>query len=276
MDMDGTIYRGRTLFPWTLPWLEFLRRHRIGFTFLTNNSSRSRSLYVERLDAMGIRITPEQMYTSTWNAIDYLRETYPGITRLFILGTPSMRREMREAGFQHVDDDPDLVLVAFDTGLTYEHLCRTAYWISRGKPFLATHPDLICPTDEQTLLVDCGSICACLSAATLRRPDKVLGKPNPEMLCHVARNHGLTPADLLMVGDRLQTDMLLAARAGALSCKVANPREDGIYNRDIHLVPDLTVEHLGELHARMEEALGPPPPASTPDADSRPGGRSAR
>jgi len=263
MDMDGTIYRGATLFPWTLPWLDFLRAQGIGFTFLTNNSSRSRQAYVDKLARLGIRIDPEQMYTSTWNTVDYLRAAYPGQNRLFILGTPDMRNEMVTAGFHDVDEDPDVVLVGFDTGLTYARLCRTAYWISRGKPFIATHPDVICPTDEATVLVDCASICACLTAATLRVPDKVLGKPSPEMLWHIARRHGLRPEEMLMVGDRLQTDILLAANAGSPSCKIANPQEDGIYGAGLTVRPDLTVNHLGELHTMLAEALavrgGPQP-----------------
>jgi len=256
MDMDGTIYRGSTLFPWTLPWLDFLTAHDIGFTFLTNNSSKSRQVYLDKLARLGIKVAPEQMYTSTWNTVDYLRRAYPDKTRLFILGTPSLRAEMAQAGFADVDQDPDIVVVGFDTGLTYERLCRTGYWIARGKPFIATHPDVICPTDEETLLVDCGSICACLSAATLRAPDKVLGKPNPEMLWPIAARHGIRPDQLLMIGDRLQTDILLAANAGAVSCKVANPQEDGVYGRDLTVTPDLSVRDIGELHALMAAALG--------------------
>ena len=255
MDMDGTIYRGATLFPCTLPWLEFLRAHDLGFTFLTNNSSRSRQAYLDKLARLGIQVDASQMYTSTWNTVDYLREHYPGQTRLFILGTPSLRAEMSAAGFADVEQDPDLVVVGFDTGLTYERLCRTGYWIARGKPYIATHPDLICPTDAETLLVDCGSICACLSAATLRQPDQVLGKPNPAMLWPIAARHGIQPAEMLMVGDRLQTDILLAARAGALSCKIANPAEDGVYDHGLTVRPDFCVNHLGELQALMAAAL---------------------
>jgi NagD protein len=256
MDMDGTIYRGATLFPWTLPWLDFLRAHGIGFTFLTNNSSKSRQVYLDKLADLGIQIEPAQMYTSTWNTVDYLRQEYAGQKRLFILGTPSLRAEMAEAGFTDVDDNPEVVVVGFDTGLSYERLCRAGYWIRRGRPFIATHPDVICPTDEETLLVDCGSICACLTAATLRSPDKVLGKPNPEMLWPIATRHGLQSGQILMIGDRLQTDILLAANAGALSCKVANPQEDGVYGVGLEVRPDLSVEHLGDLHALMADALG--------------------
>jgi HAD superfamily hydrolase (TIGR01450 family) len=255
MDMDGTIYRGTTLFAWTLPWLDFLKAHGIGFTFLTNNSSKSRQAYLEKLAGLGLHVEPAQVYTSTWNTVDYLRQAYPAQRRLFILGTASLRAEMVEAGFSDVDADPEIVVVGFDAGLIYPRLCRAAYWIRRGRPFIATHPDVICPTDEETLLVDCGSICACLTAATLRRPDKVLGKPNPEMLWPIAARHGIRPAEILLVGDRLQTDILLAANAGALSCKVANAQEDGVYGVGLTVRPDLTVSHLGELHALMATAL---------------------
>ena len=256
MDMDGTIYQGGTLFEWTLPWLDYLRRCGIGFTFLTNNSSKSRQVYLDRLAGMGIHVSPPQMYTSTWNTVDYLRLTYPGRRRLFILGTPSMRAEMVEAGFEDVDDEPDIVVVAFDTGLTYARLCRTGYWIAAGKPFIATHPDVICPTDEETLLVDCGAICSCLTTATLRLPDRILGKPNPEMLRHIAQKHHVALEHVLMIGDRLQTDIALAANAGAMSCKVVNPKEDGVYGTTLALTPDLTVAHIGELQVALQEARG--------------------
>ena len=266
MDMDGTIYRGATLFEWTLPWLDFLRARDIGFTFLTNNSSKSRQVYLDKLAGMGIAVAPEQMYTSTWNTIDVLRRDYPGCQRLYLLGTPSLQAEMAAAGFVHDDVAPEVVVVGFDTDLTYARLCRTAYWIARGLPYIATHPDVICPTDEATVLVDCGAVCACLAAATLRSPDRVLGKPNPEMLWTIAERHGLQSDEVLMIGDRLQTDILLAVRAGALSCKVANPQEDGVYGTDLDVTPDLVVEHLGELHARLAEALAAPTPATSGSA----------
>src|SRR5204862_4213464 len=133
--------------------------------------------------------------------------------------TPSLCRQFDEAGFQVTWDAPQAVIVGFDTTLTYERLCRAAYWISQGLPFIATHPDLVCPTDEPTVLVDCGSICACLTAATGRRP-LVLGKPDPRILLDLAARHQLAPGQLAMVGDRLYTDIAMARAAGALAVLV--------------------------------------------------------
>jgi len=110
----------------------------------------------------------------------------PAVRRLFVLGTASMSRELASAGFvlsaDSASDVPDGVLVGFDTDLKFARLCRAAYWISKGKPFIATHPDRVCPTDRPTVLVDCGSICAALKEAAGRGPDVVLGKPDPCML----------------------------------------------------------------------------------------------
>ena len=185
--MDGTIYSGGTLFESTLPFLALMGELGIGHTFLTNNSSKSAKDYLARLNQIGIPATPDQLYTSTQATIEHLREQMPAVRRLFVLGTASMSRELEGAGFaltaDSATDEPDAVLVGFDTELTFSRLCRAAYWISQGKPFVATHPDRVCPTDQPTVLVDCGAICAALEQAAGRGPDVVLGKPHP---VHVA------------------------------------------------------------------------------------------
>src|SRR5437016_12708259 len=198
--MDGTIYSGGTLFEFTTPFLGLLRELGIGHTFLTNNSSKSVKDYIIRLRSIGIEAGPEQLYTSTLATIEHLQEKMGFVQRLFVLGTPSLREEFLEAGFQLTrespDDEPDAVIAGFDTGLEFARLCRAAYWIQKGKPFIATHPDLICPTDQPTVLVDCGSLCAALEKATGRRPDIILGKPDPCMIRGILHRHRLPPENL--------------------------------------------------------------------------------
>ncbi|HWH68965.1 MAG TPA: hypothetical protein VNT26_06245, partial [Candidatus Sulfotelmatobacter sp.] len=156
LDMDGTIYNGGTLFPFTLAFLERLEQLGIGYTFLTNNSSKSTRDYLARLHQIGIAATADKLYTSTLATLEYLREQQPEVRRLFVLGTPSMCEEMTAAGFELTaedpTDEPEAVVVGFDTGLTYARLCRAAYWIRQGKLFIATHPDQVCPTDQTTVL----------------------------------------------------------------------------------------------------------------------------
>ena len=166
LDMDGTIYKGRSLFACTQPFLTWLCDAGIGYTFLTNNTSRSKLDYVAKLRALGIETCEEQIYTPADSAIVHLRDRQPAARALAVLGTPSLCAQFEQAGFIVTWDAPQAVVVGFDTTLTYERLCRAAYWIAQGLPFIATHPDLVCPTDEPTVLVDCGSICAALTAAT--------------------------------------------------------------------------------------------------------------
>ena len=224
LDMDGTIYCGSTVFPFTNPFLKLLSELNIEFTLLTNNSSRSVEDYVAHLRRMDIHVTADQLCTSAHLTIEFLKETMPRARRIFLLGTDSMSSEIAAAGFtlatDSADDEPDAVLVGFDMGLTFSRLCRAAYWIKQGKLFIASHPDRVCPTDQPTVLVDCGSVCAALTEATGRKPDAVLGKPDPRMLREVLQRHELRPENLAMVGDRLYTDMVMAQRAGALSVLV--------------------------------------------------------
>jgi len=248
LDMDGTIYLGSRLFPGTVPFLHRLGQRGIGYTFLTNNSSRSRDDYWRKLTAMGVPASPEQIVTSTHGLIASLQGDFPGLRRLFILGTPSFRDELRLHGYLSCDDDPDAVVVGFDTTLNYERLCRAAWWISRGKPFIATHPDLVCPTELPTVLVDCGALCKALEASTGRIPE-VIGKPNPRILNPVFRSTGLPPARIAMVGDRLMTDIAMAKKAGMPAVMVLTgeaTREDAAALPEADR-PDLVLEHIGLL-----------------------------
>jgi HAD superfamily hydrolase (TIGR01450 family) len=258
LDMDGTIYSGATLFPSTLPFLDVLRELGIGHTFLTNNSSKSTQDYLAHLARFGIKASADQLYTSTQSTIWFLRGNHPRVRRLFILGTASMSREIEEAGFLPTEDDagdePDAVVVGFDTSLVFSRLCRAAYWIKQGKPFIATHPDRICPTDQPTVLVDCGSICAALEKAAGRAPDAVLGKPDPIMLRGILQRHDLAPGALALAGDRLYTDMVMARRAGALGVLVLTGETTAGEAVRANLPLDLVVANLAEFGQRLREA----------------------
>ncbi|MDP1581707.1 MAG: HAD-IIA family hydrolase [Candidatus Didemnitutus sp.] len=251
LDMDGTLYRGGTLFPFTRPFLAQLRPLGIGYTFLTNNSSRSSADYLAHLARLDIATDPAQLHTSANATVDWLRAHRPGVRRLFALCTPSLAAELRAAGYELTADDPadapDAVLVAFDTTLDYARLCRTAHWIAHGLPYFATHPDHICPTDEPTVLVDCGSICAALGKATGRAPDRVFGKPDPEMLTGIRRRHQLAAREIAMVGDRIYTDMAMARAAGCVSVLVLSGEATADDARRAGTAPDFVLTDIGEL-----------------------------
>lgn len=224
LDMDGTIYMGSSLFPFTIGFLNSLAENGIGYSFLTNNPTKSVSDYLLKLKGMGIEASEENMYTTSIAAIDYIKSHYPEARRLYLLGTPSMVSQFRKAGYipcsDSPDDIPDVLVGSFDMTLTYERLCRAAWWASQGIPYIATNPDRVCPTNEKTVLVDCGSICKCIEHATGRKPDVTLGKPDPNMISGITSRHGLRPDEIAMVGDRIYTDIAMAHNAGALGVLV--------------------------------------------------------
>lgn len=224
LDMDGTIYLGSQLFPWTKRFLQTLTDNGIGYSFLTNNPTRSLDDYVKKLKGLGIDAIRDEVYTTAVATIDYIKTHFPDARRLFVLGTPSMTGEFEAAGFEMCadspDDRPDVLVVAFDTTLVYPRLCRAAWWASQGVPYIATNPDRVCPTDQPVILVDCGSICACIEHATMRKPDIVIGKPNPDMLRGIMDRYGYRPDEIAMCGDRIYTDVAMARNAGALGVLV--------------------------------------------------------
>lgn len=251
LDMDGTIYNGSTLFPFTISFLENLKKLGIGYSFLTNNPSKSVDDYLIQLNKMGISATHEEIYTSALATIDYLRKNYPHVKRLFLLGTPSMIREFEDAGFVSTKDDagdiPDAVIVGFDKTLVYPRLCRAAWWISKKILYVATNPDRVCPTDEPVILVDCGSICSCLEHATGCHPDIVIGKPDPRMLDGILQRHQLQPSQIAMIGDRIYTDLRMAQIAKVLGVLVLTGETTIGVARLSNLHPDIIADDLEEF-----------------------------
>lgn len=260
LDMDGTIYMGMSLFDYTKPFLARLKQMGITYSFLTNNPSTSIADYLKKLAGMGIEATADEMYTTALATIDYLKTHLPAAKRLFILGTPSMTSEFVKAGFEvaedSADDRPDAVVVAFDKTLTYDRLCRAAWWIQQGLPYVATNPDRVCPTDQPTVLVDCGSICKCLEHATSRQPDITLGKPDPNMLSGIMQRYGLRADEIAMVGDRIYTDVQMAFNAGAFGVLVLSGETTLDIVAEAPRKPDLTADSiavLGDLLAQARE-----------------------
>jgi NagD protein len=250
LDLDGTLYRGSQLFPQTLPFLAQLRDLGLGHTFLTNNTSRSKADYVAKLAKLGIEASEAEIYTPADSTITYLREQLPQVKSIAVLGTPSLCQQFEEAGFSVSWDAPEVVIVGFDTTLTYDRLCRTAWWISKEIPYIATHPDLVCPTDEPTIMIDCGSITACLAAATGRQP-LVLGKPDPAILLAVCSRESIAPDELAMVGDRIYTDMAMAQQAAAMAILVLSGEATAADAATMPKPPDVVVAHVGELGERI-------------------------
>lgn len=262
LDMDGTIYLGNTLFPYTQNFLRTLRDNGISYSFLTNNPTKSSKDYLLKLQQLGIEATEEQMYTSSIATIDYIHQHQPQAKRIFALGTPSMQQEFMKAGFELTedspDDRPDLLVVAFDMTLTYTRLCRAAWWASKADiPYIATNPDWVCPTDQETILVDCGSICKAIEGATKRQPDIVIGKPNPNMLYCIRDKYGLQSDEIAMCGDRIYTDVATAQNAGSLGVLVLSGETTLQQSLTYERQPDITARSIAEFGALLEASRKP-------------------
>jgi HAD superfamily hydrolase (TIGR01450 family) len=256
LDMDGTIYLGHRLFPETLPFLATLRELGVGYSFVTNNCSRSRAEYVSHLREMGIDAPPDSVVTSIHATIHHLRTRFPELRRLFVLSSPGSCDDLRLEGYEIVAESPDAVIVGFDLELTYDKLCHTAYFIKQGLPYIATHPDRVCPTDKPIVLPDCAAICALLETATGRKPDAVPGKPAATMLQGVMARHNVAAAETAMIGDRLYTDVRMARDAGVLAVLTLTGEASAQEAASLPEAqqPDLIINNLAELAQHMQAA----------------------
>ncbi len=207
LDMDGTIYLGDKLFPFTKDFLKAVTDSGREFCFFTNNSSKDTDTYLSKLKRMGIDIPREKMLISNGVAADYVQENHPG-AKVFVLGTPLLRRELKALGIDVVEDDPDVVLVGFDTTLEYNRLAKACDFIRAGLPTYGLNPDYNCPT-ETGFIPDCGSIAMLIEGSTGRK-FPFFGKPSPLTRAYIAKKTGYSEDELAIIGDRLYTDVALA------------------------------------------------------------------
>ena len=253
LDMDGTLYLDDDLFPCTIPLLNAIKKNGGRYLFLTNNSSKSVRVYIEKLARLGIPATEEDFFTSTMATCVYLREHYHG-KKIYAAGTAAFRQELAEAGFPITDkleDDVDCLLMGNDSELTFQKLEDACILLGRKVTYLATNPDWVCPT-AYGYVPDCGSVCEMLHRATGRRP-KVIGKPQPEMVYLALQRTGFAPEQAVMVGDRLYTDIASGVNAGIDTVFVLSGEGvmEDIETYNIH--PTWVMDHIRDLYRSLEE-----------------------
>ncbi len=245
LDMDGTFYLGDRLIEGSLDFLSALEKTGRTARFLTNNSSRSASVYAEKLRRMGVPEMYRDVISSGHAAARFCLERYPG-QKCFLMGTPGLRAEMEALGLPMSDEDPDYVLLAFDTTLQYDRLCRLCDLIRAGKPYIATHPDLNCPT-ETGFIPDVGSFMALIEASTGRRPDVIVGKPYGGIVEEALRRTGFARHEMAMVGDRLYTDVATGVHHGMMGILVLSGEATLADLAASEVKPDLVFERLSGM-----------------------------
>jgi 4-nitrophenyl phosphatase/NagD protein len=212
LDMDGTFYLGEMLLDGALRFIDVLRQQGRDFLFLTNNSSKDSQEYAEKITRLGLPIPREKVLTSGEATAMHLQRQRPG-ARAYVVGTPALEDEFRNHGFLLTRDEPDFVVLGFDTTLTYDKLWKLCSLVQAGLPYIATHPDLNCPT-EDGFMPDIGATIASVKASTGREPDLIVGKPNPLFVKVAAERVGVPVSEMCMIGDRLYTDIALGRTAG--------------------------------------------------------------
>lgn len=244
LDMDGTFYLGNKLLEGSLEFLDGLKEAGHDFLFFTNNSSQSPEVYINKLERMGCPIDHDKIITSGMVTTHYLKKYY-GNSRVYLLGTPALEEQFIKDGINLVEDNPDLVVVGFDTTVTYEKLTKACSFIRNGATFIATHPDFNCPT-EDGFIPDCGAICAFITASTDVKP-KYLGKPYTETLEFILDHLNCTKEEVVFVGDRLYTDIAIGVNHGVMSILVLSGETKLEDVEKSQVKPDIIVDRLVDI-----------------------------
>lgn len=251
MDMDGVLWRGGTALPGMQEMFAWLRESDLPFALATNNSTRTPAEYVAKLAGMGVQDIPESaIVTSGTATAAYLQRHYPAGTRVFVVGMEGLRRMLDAAGFDTSEDTdvtPQVVVAGLDIHLTYDRIKQATLLIRGGAAFVGTNPDRTFPAPEG-LVPGAGSLLAAIEAATDVVP-QVIGKPGLPMFETALAEVGTPPENTLMIGDRLNTDILGAQQMGMptalLFTGVTTP--DDLSATDNALWPDVAYEGLPAL-----------------------------
>ena len=219
-DMDGTMYLGDKVFDFAIRFINHLRESGKRVLFFTNNASRSKTAYIERLASLGFAPTEDEIMTSGDVTKAFLTR-YRGGKSVYLVGTSELTEDFKRDGIKLVGDDEkraDIVVSSFDKELTYKKLFNACNFIVNGAEFLSTHPDFVCPI-EGGIEPDSGAIAAAITAATGATP-KYFGKPCRETLDMICEVTGVSKDDICVFGDRLYTDIAFGRNNGVTAVLV--------------------------------------------------------
>lgn len=220
LDMDGTVNLGYDPIDGAKEFLETLKEQGKNFIFLTNNSSKSKNDYVEKMRSLGFPCESENVFTSGMAAGMFLEENKKG-SKVFVCGTASLKNELKNYNVDISEDGvgADTVLLGYDTELDYKKIRIVCDLLDAGADYYATNIDMVCPIEGGRYLPDCGSFADMFEQAVKRRP-RFLGKPDRTMIDIIAKAEGVPYESIAMVGDRIYTDVKTGINAGVTSVLV--------------------------------------------------------
>lgn len=243
-DLDGTVYVGNITVPGAKEAIDKLAKLGKKIFFLTNNSSKSKSDYVERLRNIGIETNKDQIILSTDAVIDYLISGK--VARVHVLGTNSLKKTFLDHGFQIDSANPEYVVIGYDTELNYQKLVTACTYINEGADIIATHCDMFCPS-ENGPIPDIGALLEMIKLTTGKTATKVFGKPSKEMIEPIMRSQGLDPGKTLIIGDRLHTDILMAKNVSCHGLLVLTGESTRDQIEDSKVMPDFVLNSIADI-----------------------------
>lgn len=245
LDLDGTVYLSDTPIAGVKEALQGLRAMGKRLVYLTNNSSRTREEYVEKLTRLGLFGAEDDVYTSAHAAATYLGAHHAG-EKAYVLATDAVKEELRARGVRPTEESPDVCLLAYDTQLTFAKMKKFNEFLATGAAFIATHPDDVCPTDGVPM-PDVGSFLALFERSSGRRPDVICGKPFTVMGACIAQKYRVPAARTCMVGDRMHTDIRFGNANGMRALLVLSGETTQTSMRNFPDKPDLVLASLAEI-----------------------------
>ena len=245
LDLDGTVYLGSEPLPGAVEAIAALRAIGSRVVFLSNNPLERSTTYAARLRAMGVAVDDGDVVTSIDALIGYLQQRPP--VRILAIAEALVQDELRTAGHELTDDPrgADAVVVSWDRTFTYEKLQRAFTAVRNGARLIATNADPYCPTPDGGM-PDCGALLAAIEVSTGTAAEAVVGKPSAHIARVALERLGLPAGEVVMVGDRLLTDLALARSAGMVGALVLTgaTRLDDLAGAP---EPDLVIEGLAQL-----------------------------
>ena len=244
--MDGVIYRGSTLIPGAKEFVARLIEEKIPFLFLTNNSEQTPLDLKLKLEKRGIGgLTEDNFITSAMATAMFLSSQKPSATA-YVVGGGGLVSELYNAGFSISNSNPDYVVVGKTSSFSYEQLKTAVRLIDKGAKFIGTNPDMIDPTEDGNEPA-CGTLLAAIEAACGKKP-YIVGKPNSLMMMLALRKLHVHPDDAIMIGDRMDTDIVGGLEAGMSTCLVLS----GVSRREdidsFPYRPDHVYNTVGEIY----------------------------
>lgn len=245
--MDGVIYRGKQLIPGAQEFVQRLVASKVPFLFLTNNAEQTPIDLKLKLEQLGISdLTEDNFITAAMATAMFLKaQNRKPTPKAYVIGGGGLMNELYNVGFSISESNPDYVIVAKSSSFGYEQLKKAVHFIDQGAKFIGTNPDMIDPV-EGGLEPAAGTILAAISAATGKKP-YIVGKPNALMMTLATRKLGVHPDNAVMVGDRMDTDIVGGMEAGMTTALVLS----GVTNTEImeHFPyrPDHVFNNVGEI-----------------------------